>query len=97
MHVFPKKNESVTDIMSSMNTLRFNSIHKYFSILLIYKMFHSGVEILRVLSHSRDTRSNNVDFVCPQFRTVLFKNSVLCTAPKLFNSLAYSIETVVTN
>lgn len=87
-----KKFESVTDIMSSMNILRFNSIHKYFSLLLIYKMFHSGVEIFKVINFSRDTRSNNVDFVCPQFRTVLFKNSVLCTAPKLFNSLPLQLK-----
>ena len=51
---------------------------------MIYKMFrsHTGNEIIKFIDNFQHTRSNNVDLTCPQFRTALYKNSILCLGPK---------------
>lgn len=95
--LYLNKFESVTPIFSVMNFLNFESIHNLFSLLLIYKMVrnYKGNDIFKYISNPCRTRSNNVDLVCPSFRTTLFKNSVLCLAPKLFNSLPLNCKLLI--
>ena len=94
---FSGKYDSVTEIMSSMNILKFDLIYKYFSLLLIYKMsvHHIGNDIFNFVSNVHLTRSNDIDLCCPQFRTALFKNSILCSGPKLFNGLPLNKKTML--
>ena len=96
--LFLGKFESVGEYFATMKLLKLESIHKYFSLLLIYKMlnFRSNT-IFRYVDNFHHTRSNNVDLTSPQFRTSLFKNSILCTGPKLFNALPLNIKNVIKN
>ena len=43
--------------------------------------------MFRLIENVTHTRSNNINLICPIFRTTLFKNSVISFGPKLFNSL----------
>ena len=93
---FSGKFDSVTNLMSSMKLLKFDIIHKYFSLLLIYKILNNKHnDIFVITSTTQHTRSNNLDLLQPVFRTTLYKNSILCLGPKLFNSLPVSIKTMV--
>lgn len=95
---FLGKFDSVTDVISSMKILKFENIFKYFTLLLIYKLLNhqNNNEIFKYVQNIRQTRSNNVDLFFPQFRTTLYKYSILCAGPALFNSLPLHIKTLVT-
>lgn len=86
---FLHKYDSVTAVLSSIRLLNFVSIHKYFSLILVYKMINNykDNEIFKFVDNIHQTRSTNVNLICPQFRTTLFKNSILCSAPNLYNAI----------
>lgn len=92
---FLKKFESTSHIYSVENILKFPFIHKYFTLLLIYKNL-SITAVFRIVENEAHTRSNNINLRCPQFRTILFKNSVICFGPKLFNSLPLNKKVLLT-
>lgn len=83
------KFDCVNEHLSSLKMLNFEPIHEYFSLSLIYKMqtSYSGTYIIRLVDNSHQTRSSNLDLMCPPFRTAVYNNSILCAGPKLFNSL----------
>ena len=60
---------------------------------MLYK--YSGEKIFKIVNYDYLTRSNNIDLVYPQFRTSLFKNSVLCFGPKLFNNLSLHTKSYI--
>ncbi len=84
-----KKFDSTTIIFTENKLLKFESIHKYFILLLIFKTVRNLGEntTFKFVETLCNTRSNNIDLECPQFRTTLFKNSLICYGPQLFNSL----------
>ena len=86
---FMKKFDSTTAIFTENKLLQFESIHKYFSLLLIFKTVRNLGEnkTFKFVETFCNTRRNNTDLDCPQFRTTLFKNSLICYGPQLFNSL----------
>ena len=92
---FLGKFDSVAQIASTMKMLKFIHIHKYFSLLLIYKMLNYRNNDIFKIVNLRSTRSNNVDLICPQFRTTLYRNSIICSGPKLYNSLPLKIKSIV--
>lgn len=95
---FLGKFESVGDYFTINKLLKLESIHKYFSLLLIYKMLNFRTnDIFRFVDNSVHTRSSNVDLISPQFRTALFKNSILCSGPKIFNALPLNIKNLIKN
>lgn len=55
------------------------------------------IYIFRLIYNFHQTRSarNNVDLVRPQLRTTLYKSSILCKDPKLFNVLSLDIKNSV--
>lgn len=83
---FLKKFDSTAHIFTEASLMKFSFIHKYFTLLLIFKIQGHNA-IFRVIENYKNTRSNNVNLVCPMFRTTLFKNSVISFGPELFNSL----------
>lgn len=94
---FLGKFDSVSSQFSSMKLLNFHSIHTYFSLLLIYKMLKFRTNnIFQFVNSSHVTRSNNVNLICPQFRTTLFKNCILYLGPKIFNALPLNLKKIVT-
>ena len=89
-----KKFDSTSCIYPQLNLLNFKFIKTYFVLLLIYKNVNifPGKKLFTVLDSIRNTRSSNVNLVCPQFHTSLYKNSVLCTGPQLWNSLPTDLK-----
>lgn len=81
---FLKRFDSTANIYLENNILKFKFIHQYFTLLLILKNQGHNI-IFRLVDNVTDTRSNNVNLVCPVFRTELFKNCVISYAPSLFN------------
>lgn len=69
--------------------MEFNFIQQYFTLLLIYKI-QGRNSLFKVIDNKRNTRNNNVNLICPSFRTKLFKNSVISFSPKIFNELPYN-------
>lgn len=51
--------------------------------------------IFRFVDSLHGTRSSNANLIVPQFRTTLYKNSILCIGPKLFNDLPTSVKNLV--
>lgn len=93
---FLKKFDSTTEIFNQAKILRFPFIHKFFTLLLIFKNIQRN-EIFKLVETVPHTRSNNVNLVCPVFRTTLFQNSVVNYGPKLFNSLPHDLKILLTS
>ena len=92
---FLKRFDSVARIYSERNILKVTFIHIYFALLLIYKNYVKN-EIFKLIEHVSNTRRNNINLICPVFRTTLYKNSVMCSAPKLFNDMPLEIKRLLT-
>lgn len=86
-----KKFDSTRDIYQSKNILKVSSIHKYFTLLLIFKTIGPN-SVFKTREHALNTRGNNINLSLPVFRTQLFKNSVINFGPELFNSLPPNIK-----
>lgn len=85
------KKYDATDILYiSRNNLSFSSIHKYFSLLLIFKStrHNSNFEFRENPCHTR----SNVNFSLPVVRTTLSENNVINYGPELFSSLTHDVE-----
>ena len=50
--------------------------------------------MFRVIRYSQDTRGNNVNLLCPQPRTTLYKFSIHCFGPKCWNALPDDIKII---
>ena len=90
-----KKFDSVTEIVNQEKFLKFSFIHKFFTLLLIFKTL-GQFKLFRLVDNVAHTRSSNVNLVCPGFRTTLFKYSIFSFGPNLFNSLPLHIKTIPT-
>ena len=88
------KLESTHHVISVHKLINFNNIYKYFFLLFICKCLthFNGNQSFRLVSSSQNTRSNNLNLLCPYFRTVLFKNSLLRSEPHVWNSLPTEIK-----
>lgn len=86
-----KKFDSTHEIYQSRKILKISSIHKYFTMLLVFKTFGSD-SVFKLREHSCNTRSNNVNLSLPIFRTKLFKNSVVNFGAEFFNTLPQNIK-----
>ena len=85
------KYDSTQFILSTYKVFNFQTIHKYFLLLTIYMNIRNcqRIQPFRPIDTSHNIRSNKVNLICLQFRTTLFKNSMLCPGPQLWNSLTY--------
>ena len=86
---------STRNISKTQNFLTFSNIHRYFLYFRIFKYFtqyHGGHPFRRV-NTPYNTRGNDVTQIPPQFRTILFKDSILCTGPQLWNDLPSHLKT----
>lgn len=93
---FLKKFDSVNTLVNEANILRFSFIHKFFTLLLIYKS-QTQNKIFKLVDNDIHTRSNNLNLICPVFRTTLFKHSVINSGPKLFNALPLEKKSLLTS
>lgn len=91
---FLKKFDSTTELYNTHKILRFEYVHKYFTLLTIYKNFKRGF-FFKLVETSRNMRSTSRDFVCPAFRTTLFKNSIFYFGPNTFNKLPVKYKNMI--
>lgn len=75
-----------------------SSIHKYFLLLLIFKNItnNQGTQMFRLTDSVHNIRNNNLNLICPQYRTTLFRNSLFYFGPQLWNTLPNEIKIIVT-
>lgn len=88
------KYDSTVSITSQNKLLNFASIRQYFLILTIYKSLfaNNSSKLFKRNIDSRNTRSSTINLVCPRHRTQLFKHSIFCTGPHIWNSLPHKIK-----
>lgn len=94
---YMNKFDSTHNVFSTHRFLNFKNIHCYFLLLFIYKnlaLMH-GTHPFQVINTVHNTRRNNINLISPQFRTVLFRNSILCSGPQVWNSLPVEIKTLL--
>ena len=95
LRVIPlRKKESTIGVFAEVNLLNLNYIHKYFLLLDILKSMknNDNVQLPRTCS---DHQKKNVNLSYPSFRRNLFRNSILCHGPEVWNSLPLSIKSGV--
>lgn len=90
------KFESTRNLIHTQHFLTFTNIRKYFVLLSIYKYLtqYCGAHPFSLVSTSYNIRGNNVDLISLQYRTTLFKHSVLYTGPQMWNLLPLQIKTL---
>ena len=96
---YKKRYDSTKGVLSAYKFLNFENIHKYFTLFSIYKCItrYQGTQPFRLISTTHNTRGNNVNLICPHFRTVLFHKRLLYPGNQLWNSLLVDIEGFVNN
>lgn len=95
--LFLGKFDSTENSFITHNLLKFNYVHKYFTLLFIYNNI-TGCQtnsLFKFVNIGYRTRGNNINLKCPQFRTVLFKNSIFCAGPQLWNSLPIHFKNLI--
>ena len=92
---FMQKFESTNQVFIDKNILKFPYIHKYFTLLMIFKSQGKN-SIFNIINNNINTRNNNINLVCPTFRTVSYSNSVISLGPKMFNSLPLDKKLLLT-
>ena len=91
------KFNSTRNLMNTQNFLTYANIHKYFLLLSIYKYLtqYCGTQPFSLVRTSYNIRGNNVNLISPQYRTTLFKHSVLYSGPQMWNLLPLQIKTLL--
>ena len=92
---FKGKYDSTDQLFKNLNVLKFDLLNQYFIMLTIYKNINdSNIEniIFTIFHHSQGTRGNHRNLRCPQARTTLYKFSVHCIGPKVWNTLPEDIK-----
>ena len=57
-------------------------------------MEYQSTDIFIFINHSHDTRRSYNNLICPQARTTLLKNSILCAGPNLWNSIPEQLKSL---
>ena len=91
------KFESTDAVYSEHKLLDFFEIHKCFVIFFIFKSIRNlpGINMFKFVDSPYAIRGRNLNLVCPQFRTTLFKNCIFYLGPQLWNSLPVTIKELV--
>ncbi len=93
------KFDSTANIFAEHRLLNFYSIHKCFLLLFIFKnlLNRPRTPYFQLLESRYGTRQQNVNIVCPQYRTTLFKHSIFYYGPQLWNNLPTDIKNISYN
>ena len=93
---FLGKFDSTVDIFIAYNLLNVHSIQKYFLLLTIFRtLINSEFHHFHFVDSQYTTRGNNINLQCPRFRTTLFKNSILCHGPHVWNALPRDVKNLI--
>ena len=86
-------------LYSTHKLLKLYNIHKYFLVLCIFRniIVTSGTVIFSLVGNTYRTSGSGLDLVCPQFRTNLYKNSIMYSGPQLWNSLPVNLNSLANN
>ena len=89
------KYESTESVFTVLGLMNIQSVHRYFVIINIFRLLSSNcsnTELFKLQDHNLNTRRNQVNLICPVYRTILFNNSILCIGPKMWNSLPNDLK-----
>ena len=92
---FKGKYDSTDLLFNDFNILTFELLLQYFITLTIHKNVNDNNPnnvIFTVFHHTQGTRGNHHNLLCPQPRTTLYKLSVHCVGPKVWNTLPDDIK-----
>lgn len=85
------KNLTQKIVLTSLDIVKFSSVHKYFTLLLVFNTFgHNSVFKFR--ENTRRSRSHHVNSSLPVFRIPLFRQSIINDGPESLNSLPQDIK-----
>ena len=87
---FKGKYESTELLFNGLKKLKFYLLLKYFMMLSIYRNINDNDPnnvIFNVFHQSQCTRGYHLNLICPQARTILYKFSIHCVGPKVWNTL----------
>ena len=90
-----KKIDSTSDIFITYNLLNVHSIHKYFLLLLLFRTHNLESEIFTFSESLRPRRGNSLNLRCPRFNTTLYKNSIVCQGPTVWNELPIHLKNFI--
>lgn len=92
---FKGKYDSTSLLFKDLSILKFDLLIKYFITLTIYRNVNDNDPnnvIFTVFHHNQGTRGNHHNLICPQPRTTLYKFSVHCVGPKVWNTLPDDVK-----
>ena len=87
------KFESTRNIKHKIFLLSAIFINIFYTSVAKYFTQYRGGHPFRRVNTPYNTRGNDVNLIPPQFRTTLFKHSILCTGPQLWNDLPSHLKT----
>ena len=73
-------------VFKSLKLMNIQTAHKYFVVITIFRILNSNCgikELFRLQDHHLNTRRNQLNLLCPLYRTTLFNNSILCNGPNI--------------
>lgn len=91
------KHDSTQLLFNELKLLKFDYLLQYFCLLAVYNDLNeskSNRQLFKHVNHSQGTRGNNVNLMCPQHRTTLYKFSIHCFGPKCWNALPDNLKTI---
>ncbi len=96
---FKRKHDSTQFLFTELKLLKFDYLLQYFCLLSVYNDLNeirSTRKLFRYIHHSQGTRGNNINLICPQHRTILYKFSIHCFGPTCWNALPDDLK-IITN
>ena len=94
---FKAKQDHTDLLFKDLGLLKFEFLKKYFLLLQIYNDINNNDDsnkLFTVLHHSHGTRGNNINLICPQARTTIYKCSMHCVGPICWNSLPNELRNI---
>ena len=73
------------------------NVHKYFLLLCMFRNLTgtSSSKLFNLVTSTYSKRGFGVDLVCLQYRTTLYKESLVYSGPQLWNSLPINIKSLI--
>ncbi len=92
---FRGRYDSTDLLFKELNILKFDLLIKYCITLTIYKNVNdsdANNKIFSMFHHGRGTRGDHQNLICPRPRTTLYKHSVHCVGPNVWNTLPDDVK-----
>ena len=94
---FKRNRDSTQLLFTELKLLKFDYLFQYFCLLAVYNDLNEvrdNRKLFKHVHHNQGTRRNNINLMCPQHRTTLYKFSLHCFGPKCWNALPDELKTI---